>query len=33
MRVVTSGLATGQRLILSPPDKLQSGDAVTLAEG
>jgi RND family efflux transporter MFP subunit len=33
MRVVTSGLAAGQRLILSPPDKLQSGDTVTLAEG
>lgn len=33
MRVVTSGLTAGQRLIVSPPDRLRSGDAVSPAEG
>jgi RND family efflux transporter MFP subunit len=33
MREVTSGLESGLKVVLSPPDKLASGDAVTLAEG
>ncbi|WP_428559600.1 MAG: efflux RND transporter periplasmic adaptor subunit [Solidesulfovibrio sp. DCME] len=33
LREVTSGLAAGQKVVLSPPAKLASGDAVTLAEG
>ncbi|KHK03597.1 efflux RND transporter periplasmic adaptor subunit [Desulfovibrio sp. TomC] len=33
MRAVTEGVAVGQKIILSPPDKLQNGDAVALAEG
>lgn len=33
MRAVASGLEVGTRVVLSPPDKLRSGDAVTLAEG
>ncbi|EHJ49455.1 efflux transporter, RND family, MFP subunit [Solidesulfovibrio carbinoliphilus subsp. oakridgensis] len=33
MRAVTSGVETGWRVVLSPPEKLRSGDAVTLAEG
>jgi hypothetical protein len=30
-RVVTTGLKDGDRVVLSPPDSLQHGDAVTLA--
>ena len=33
MREVTAGLTAGLKVVLSPPDKLASGDAVTLAEG
>ncbi|WP_300164443.1 efflux RND transporter periplasmic adaptor subunit [Solidesulfovibrio sp.] len=33
MREVTSGLETGLKVVLSPPAKLASGDAVTLGEG
>jgi len=33
MRAVTAGLDVGQKVILSPPARLQSGDAVALAEG
>ncbi|MEA4858560.1 efflux RND transporter periplasmic adaptor subunit [Solidesulfovibrio sp.] len=33
LREVRTGLAAGQKVILSPPAKLASGDAVTLAEG
>jgi RND family efflux transporter MFP subunit len=32
MRAVTSGVEVGARVVVSPPPKLQSGDAVTLAE-
>ena len=33
MRAVTAGVAPGDRVVLNPPEKLQSGDTVTLAEG
>ena len=33
MRVVTAGVETGQRVIVSPPEALKNGDAVTLTEG
>jgi RND family efflux transporter MFP subunit len=33
MRAVAAGLEVGQRVILSPPEKLKTGDAVILAEG
>jgi RND family efflux transporter MFP subunit len=32
MRAVTAGVEVGARVVVSPPPKLQSGDAVTLAE-
>jgi len=33
MRAVTAGVEVGQRVIVSPPEKLKNGDAVALAEG
>ena len=33
MRAVAAGLEVGQKVIVSPPAKLQNGDAVALAEG
>ena len=32
MRAITSGIEAGQRVVLSPPAKLASGDAVTQPE-
>lgn len=33
MRAVASGVEAGWRVVVNPPEKLRSGDAVTLAEG
>ncbi|EFL49535.1 efflux transporter, RND family, MFP subunit [Solidesulfovibrio fructosivorans JJ]] len=33
MRTVAKGLEPGEKVIVSPPEKLQNGDAVTLTEG